>query len=341
MISHTVAGLEIEPHNSRMVMKKLTPRTYIILAAGIVLVCAAVFFARMRSAESPRHFTIRKIPSSYQELKRTWEDTFNRAPADAYAEFIKTADALPYNDAHSLAHIVGAILYNREGFAGLSHCTDDFAFGCYHGFAGSVIEKTGIAGVGEFSDACKNQENVTVCEHGIGHGLLAYLGSDTLTGALELCPQVPSGSVDGCYNGVFMEYFLSTLQRDKGVPMLTLDSKFPEGPCEHDVPEKFRPACYYELPAWWRVWASVQGSSYEGQFKIIGKRCASVVDPSLRTVCFKGTGGQIASFGKHDMDRIREWCLLMPESGRVSCLSEALNSVPGAGKGIQGQQTSS
>src|SRR3989344_3237697 len=215
---HVVASLKTNLHDGRMIMKKHTLRTYVILATGIVLVCAIVLFAvRIRFAEPTRQFTVGKTPSSYQKLKQTWEDTFNQTPVGAYAEFLKTANALPYSDAHSLAHIVGAILYDREGIAGLSNCTNDFAFGCYHGFAGGVIEKRGITGVGEFTEACKRQEDVTDCEHGIGHGLLAYLGSDELIDALELCPQVPSGTVGGCYNGVFMEYFLSILQHDEGV----------------------------------------------------------------------------------------------------------------------------
>lgn len=321
-------------------MKKPSLGTYIVFAIGIVLVCATTFLVRMRSTEPPRQFSNLKTSSSYQELKKKWEDVFNRTPTDAYATFLKTANTLPYNEAHSLAHIVGAILYDREGLAGLSHCTNDFAFGCYHGFAGNVIEKTGINGVGEFTKACKNQESVTDCEHGIGHGLLSYLGSDKLTDALELCPEAPFGSVGGCYNGVFMEYFLSTLQRDQGVPMRTLDSRAPEGPCGSGVPKRFQPACYYELPAWWRAWAAGGGASYDEQFKIVGKQCASVADSNLQTVCFKGTGAQIAPFGKYNMDSIRAWCSMMPESGRASCLSEALNSVAGAEKGPQEQQTS-
>jgi len=323
-----------------MIMKKHTLRTYVILATGIVLVCAIVLFAvRIRFAEPTRQFTVGKTPSSYQKLKQTWEDTFNQTPVGAYAEFLKTANALPYSDAHSLAHIVGAILYDREGIAGLSNCTNDFAFGCYHGFAGGVIEKRGITGVGEFTEACKRQEDVTDCEHGIGHGLLAYLGSDELIDALELCPQVPSGTVGGCYNGVFMEYFLSTLQRDEGVPIRALDSRAPEEPCASGVPEKFQPACYYELPAWWRVWASVQEASYEEQFSAVGKRCASVADSNLQTICFKGAGAQIAPFSKYSMDNIRLWCSMMPESGRAPCLSEALNPISGAENESQDQQT--
>ena len=264
---------------------------------------------------------------------------FNRTPAGAYADFIETADTLPYDQAHTLAHIVGAILYDREGIAGLSNCTDDFAFGCYHGFAGGVIEKRGITGVGEFTEACKRQEDVTDCEHGIGHGLLAYLGSDGLTDALLLCPQAPSGTVAGCYNGVFMEYFLSTLQRDEGVPIRALDSRAPEEPCASGVPEKFQPACYYELPAWWRARVAAEGASYEEQFRVTGQRCASVADSNLQAVCFKGAGAQIGVFSTYDMKHIRAWCSLMPESGRALCLSEALNSIAGAQNGSHNERT--
>ncbi len=320
-------------------MKKYTLRTHIILAIGAALVCATIFLVHLRSTESPRYNTPRNTSSPYQELKRTWEDIFNRAPTVAYADFIETANTLPYDQAHSLAHIVGAILYNRDGIAGLSSCTSDFAFGCYHGFAGGVIERRGITGVGEFTEACKHQENVTDCEHGIGHGLVAYLGSDKLTEALELCPPAPAGSVGGCYNGVFMEYFLSTLQRDQGVPIRKLDSEALEGPCVSGVPKKFQPACYYELPAWWRAWAAVGRTSYEEQFNVIAKRCGSVVDSHLQTICFQGAGAQIGVFSKYDMKHIQAWCSMMPESGRPACLSEALNSIASAENRPQDEPT--
>lgn len=321
------------------IMKKYNLRKYIICAIGILLVCATIFLMDIRSTKSPWHNTPRKMSSSYQELKRTWEDIFKQTPTVAYADFIEVANMLPYDQAHSLAHIVGTILYNREGIAGLSNCTSDFAFGCYHGFAGGVIEKRGITGVGEFTEACKTQENVTDCEHGIGHGLVAYLGSDKLTEALELCPPAPAGSVGGCYNGVFMEYFLSTLQRDQGVPIRKLDSEALEGPCVSGVPKKFQPACYYELPAWWRAWAAVGRTSYEEQFNVIAKRCGSVVDSHLQTICFQGAGAQIGVFSKYDMKHIQAWCSMMPESGRPACLSEALNSIASAENRPQDEPT--
>ncbi len=323
-----------------MIMKRRASRTYIMLALGIVLVCATAFLLHTRSAEPSPQSTLGKTPSSYQELKRTWEDVFNQTPADAYADFLKTANTLPYSNAHTLAHIVGAILYDREGLAGIPGCTDDFAYGCYHGFAGGVIEKKGISGVREFADACTTQQSAIQCEHGIGHGLLAYLGSDKLIDALELCPQAPSGSLGGCYNGVFMEYFLSTLQRDKGVSVRMFDFKAPEERCASDVPEKFRPACYYELPAWWRVSAAVGATSYEEQFKLVGKLCASVIDSNLQVVCFKGAAAQTVPLSKYDKKLIQDWCSGMPKSGRAICLSEALNALVSAEKKNQRQHIS-
>ncbi len=313
-------------------MKKLTSRAYVIVAIGIVFVCTMSIVAQNHFTESSRPFKTRKIQSLYQELKRTWEDIFDRTPADAYGEFIKTANTLPYSDAHTLAHIVGAILYDREGLAGLSYCTNDFAFGCYHGFAGRVIEITGSAGVGNFAEACKAQKSATDCEHGIGHGLLAYLGDGGLVAALELCPPAERESVGGCYNGVFMEYFLNTLQRDEGKGIRPPNSSEPEGPCKSSVPRKFQPACYYELPAWWRAWEANGGAPYEKQFKAVGERCALVADSDLQTVCFEGAGAQIAPFSKYEMGRIQKLCLLMPESGRATCLEEAVKSVAGSEK---------
>ena len=297
-----------------------------LVAVGILVALGVFLVLRALPSLSQAAPAAQAELSAYQVLERQWEDAFDRSPDGAYAEFLRIGRTLEYKDAHTLSHIIGEILYNRSGLAGLSVCTPHFGFGCYHGFAGKFVEERGVGAVNEFVTACKGPPHDSYCEHGIGHGLLAYLGDSKLTEALQLCPSGRSGSVGGCYNGVFMEYFVNNLRRESGGSVRPLDSALPEGSCS-TISEKFRPACYYELPAWWRLSWFLSGATFDEQFKKIGQWCAAVADAHLRAICFQGAGAQVAPFSEYDTARIQKTCSLMPTSGSDVCLAEALNAV--------------
>jgi hypothetical protein len=289
------------------------------VCVAVFLIGIAVFFYTLDHS----------VPTAntYQRTVALWQERFRtQGITRAYAQFVREGNTLPPNQSHTLAHIVGAILFDSKGLSGLAYCTADFNYGCYHGFAGRVIEQNGIGGIQMLLDTCAGQSVIGDCEHGIGHGILAYLGDDKLTEALRLCPLPGGAGTGGCYNGVFMEYFLDTLRSDQGGQPLRFEPSQPEGPCK-TMPAQFQPACYYELPSWWRVLRVYQGADYTGQFTSVGEHCEEVTDAALREICFSGAGAQIAPATRFDLARAKELCSLMPEDGRTACLNEAMNSI--------------
>lgn len=307
---------------------RLRVRTVVAFLSAVLLVgaIAALFFLRS-------HHTA-YVAMDYQNSVTFWRERFaSESAKDAYTEFLNDGKTLRTDQTHTLAHIVGAILYDSQGMKGISYCTTDFNYGCYHGFAGRTIEVHGRAGIQMLLDACTEQSILGDCDHGIGHGILAYLGNDNLLEALALCPKPPDkNATGGCYGGVFMEYYLGTLRSDGGTKPLPFDPSVPEGPCR-TISEQFRSACYYALPSWWMEVSADQGADHTEQFKSVAKHCEAVTSSTMRQVCFSGAGIQIAGLAAFDAGRVKAWCALMPVDGREACVNESLNLPKGGNVG--------
>lgn len=127
-------------------------------------------------------------------------------------EFIKTtyaSDSGASGNIHDLAHQAGSLIYQRGGFAGLGNCSNEFAFGCYHGFLDKAFAKD-LDQLEEAYDACSklgptNSGPVASCVHGIGHGVASFYSVKDLKGALGACRKLINGNVY-CFDGVFMEF---------------------------------------------------------------------------------------------------------------------------------------
>lgn len=303
-------------------------RTYIL--AGAFLVCAVVagvFVASVRRQESR--------PISFQESMRVWEERFQTLGAErAYQTYLEEGRTLSYDEAHDLAHAMGEVLYRVYGEEGLSHCTADFAFGCFHGFAGFVLETKGLSVVEMLARACDvpGRGVYLGCMHGVGHGILSYLGSDDLREALLACPAYRSGEGDvgGCPGGIFMEYNFNTMQSPTGVAIRPPGGASLTEPCENGVPKRLQPACFYEMPSWWRALEDVQGVPEIEQYRAVGARCAEVSDEHLRSVCFRGMGNVIGPQSDYDVSVMRTLCGTLPgKSAFALCYGEALGHLLG------------
>lgn len=258
-----------------------------------------------------------KPMNALRQSETEWRQVFDTRGADAYAAFIEVGNKLGYYDAHALAHTIGEILYEREGVSGISLCTGDFGFGCYHGFAGAALMHDGLPVVKQLDAACTHATNYLGCSHGIGHGILVYLGVNDLVKALDACPS-PDDRIGGCWGGVFMEYNANTMG-DQVARAYTDAHMY--APCT-SVPARYRDACFYEISSWWTGTMSHEESDLK-KYSIVGERCAKA-DSAYRDMCYRGVGNAIGPASSYDPVVMKQWCDAMPKEGRYTCLHEAL-----------------
>jgi len=307
----------------------------IIGILGIIALCVAfLYLHNVQSTpriENSQNFT-------YKEEKKIWHAHFEKdAPAEVYKRFLSTAATLDYYGAHGLSHIIGEELYAREGWNGITICTQDFGFGCFHGFSGAALSDRGLGATKDLSSACSHlaDGDYLGCIHGIGHGILAFVGNDNLAQALESCESSQGDEqVGGCFGGVIMEYNYNTMQSESGIELREFSEHEAYAPCTL-LDTRYRPACYYEQPSWW--YASLDNSGRiepKRIFENIGRLCADMSDTAFRTFCFRGAGNVVGPRSDYQASRMKEWCDVMPDSeSQDLCYSEALGHLLGSEKG--------
>lgn len=118
---------------------------------------------------------------------------------------------------HDLAHLVGQLIFKKNGFEGLSICKPVFAFGCYHGLMEVAFDKDDLSGYrDQFIAAEKgcaaigstSSPSYWSCIHGIGHGAITFR-EHALDKALTDCDILGDSVKTYCHDGVFMELSIS------------------------------------------------------------------------------------------------------------------------------------
>lgn len=252
----------------------------------------------------------------------------SRGATAAYEEFKNEYASKDYSAQHNTMHLMGELLYEAEGVKGITVCDDSFAFGCYHGFFPRALSENGLGAMRELDRACvdKYGEGINACPHGLGHGILEYLGHNSLNQALEKCADsIRPQDVRTCLGGVFMEYNFPTLIGDGKAEKTTrpFNAANPYFPCDNTVPEKFMGICYYALGEYW---LSVLSSDFE----MISKFCSDISDVGLGVECFRGLGNNIAPSNNYDVESVIGKCeQIKDEAGEFYCKAEASRSFLG------------
>lgn len=241
----------------------------------------------------------------------------NTDPHVVYGAFTRAYAQTSNGPRHAAAHLFGEALYRERGLDGLGVCDQTFEFGCYHGFLGIAIAQEGVEVLPELDQACQKRwdDAYLPCQHGIGHGVLTYVGTENLIEALELCTTISWQPTGGCSSGVFMEYNFRTME-DPARGVLRPLGENPYAPCD-TLPAKHRPSCYFEQVQWWT-------SVYDRDFTRIGSLCAQIDSAKLRATCFEGAGNYAAAFTDHAVPETIAVCQKMPNAeGRQQCFEGA------------------
>lgn len=196
---------------------------------------------------------------------------------------------------HTMAHVFGAALYEADGMAGISGCTSDYSYGCFHEFFGRVIDASGIGAIEDLDMRCKESFGPAflACQHGIGHGLVAHIGYQTrdLERALDLCESLPDDDlIGGCRGGAMMEFNMHTMYGlDDAIRPYVYRNRLE--PCA-SLDKKHYPACVFSLPQWWvhAIHEQTPTETTVGIYRTIGGFCVESKD---RDRCFEGIGNTI------------------------------------------------
>lgn len=257
-----------------------------------------------------------------QKEKIKWSKRIDQIGAgDAYKEFKDAYAASNFGIQHTAAHIFGSLLYEKVGLEGITICDSTFAFGCFHSFFGTILADKGLEVIKALDRSCIEKYGPlgTGCQHGIGHGLMEYMGHNNLVKALDACGYTTQKIRKfGCTSGVFMEYNVPlTLGSVEAVTQpREFDLRRPYSPCP-DVPDKFQESCYYELGQWW-------DKIFNSDYVKLGRLCDGVDNRVNRESCFLGVGNVAAPSSEYIVGETINKCRKMPNKrGELICRAGA------------------
>ncbi len=268
-------------------------------------------------------FTKEVTKMNYDDERKYWKGVISRLGGEAaYEVLVSHYEHAPHNIAHNVAHVFGEALYEK-GIEGIAVCDISFIFGCYHGFLGRAISEEGIDVLSKLDVACSKKGREWLgCHHGIGHGLMSYFGEQKLEEALTACSSLSwKGLVGGCYGGLFMEYnFRNAHFEGDGFEYTRPNNGDLFEPC-NTLPKKFKSACYYEQPDWWR---RILGEDY----KKLGGLCGEIENSDDRDFCFIGVGRMVAQSMKYDIEKtIKECDQMSTEQNTALCRAGGFLSI--------------
>ena len=224
-----------------------------------------------------------------------------------YKELVSREAARPNSEQHASGHLFGRLLYEAEGIQGVSICDQNLFAGCFHEFIARAIIDKGFSVIQRMETACEAQSWPVACQHGIGHGLIAYLGYTTLSlnKALDECSKLPERDpTKGCYGGALMEMNLQTM--NGAIPRLFSENK-PRGICD-EVAKVYRPSCFFWLPQWWRE-SHLKNLSLSEMFAGQGSLCIeTAANREERKFCFEGIGYTVPPAVEFDFEKSKALC---------------------------------
>lgn len=314
------------------------PHTTQVYRYGVLAILLLGLLALLSLARPPQE-EVDVTLLTISEKRAYFEKTIHQlGGSGAYAQFLASVGTNEFSASHSTAHLFGETLYEVMGVDGISVCDTSLNFGCYHGFFTGAVRTEGLPVVGRLDSACGalGEGGAYPCRHGIGHGILEYLGHTKIAEALVACDATTQPTpIGGCTSGVFMEYNIPLVENAEGVFSVSArtlsDSTRPYEPCS-SLPERFGLACYHELPQWWL-------EVFDEDIMRIGQLCANAPTVENQTSCFAGVGNIAWMTVGGGEDNVVAFCNRMPSTeAQQTCIIHAGWSLPSSIKATGAQE---
>lgn len=294
----------------------------------ILVLCLSVFSLGWRFAGNLKYLPkdvrvdqpLFSPDASYSENRVTVRSVVEDQGLDsAYQAYKEAVVREPLDTQHQIGHILGELVYDQLGLAGVGECDASFSYGCYHAFFLSAISDHGLEVIEDLGQECMDvfgpPPSSLGCEHGVGHGLGELLGPDKVREQLDHCQELMwDGAYFGCQSGVIMEYnFPTIITADEVITNLRpLEEGQQFSPCE-SLPEAYRKSCYYETPQWW--------FSHQVSFEQAENWCLSLASP-YQEDCMRGMPYGLYPHIGFDAEAIYTNCLgLSSERSQMLCVA--------------------
>lgn len=240
--------------------------------------------------------------------------------SQVYQRYVQMTQDWPVDKQHALGHAIGEALYTKHGQDGITYCSSDFSFGCFHSLFLEAVAAGGTQVALELGQSCVERfgppPSSLGCDHGVGHGLGELLGPNRLMEQLAVCDQLEwDGPYLGCAGGVFMEFNQPILISPDSIKtgLREFNPEDPFYPC-NEVSGRYQPECYVQQADWWYA-------VLDQDVLAVKELCNQVSDPNLERDCFRGLGlGMFPRLG-FDTQETTQACLELPQSEAVSCLA--------------------
>lgn len=276
-----------------------------------------VLIVDSKSLPAPLEF--RKL--NYGEKRLIIRQIAKKDPRFAWDYLVKVAmeNGEVVDNVHEFAHTIGRETYRQSGFEGIKICSEEFAYGCYHGVTEQALLTTGKDSLSNLEKEClkffpyssRKRIDDPGCIHGMGHGLLTWNNLD-INRSLEDCNGISNSYRSFCWNGVFMEYSMS------GTP--SFDEKDPWKFCR-ELSSIYQDTC--------ASYSVANFSRYkEFNVKLFANYCGKAPSKQMEADCLHRVGYQIVENSKGDIGSILQDCgNLEKKEEEAFCLRGAATEV--------------
>lgn len=295
---------------------------------------------------------LKSVEPTFPAIRKFFVDLADQDGGVYAFEVLKRAQLPPNTDLHLMGHAVGDELYKQQGLEGMKYCTNDFRNACSHSIVIGALLKDGMKVFDEVNAICHTAPGgpgaYTMCFHGFGHGVLAYVNYEFSDG-VKLCekvgtPEYHNEEADQCIGGMVMEMFQGqndpqawAVKKDK-----YLSDDKPLQLCQADfMPADAKLLCFtYITPYIFQAAGAADGNPTPDMFKKSFAFCDPVTDKTLRLACYGGLGKEfivlaqdrdIRNIADTSDDKLKltlSWCdMATKEEAKTSCITSVVDSL--------------
>lgn len=348
--------------------KKFRILLYFFFFAGFTLSIVAGNWLKSSGFDIKEHLPTSKEDQMVQELSYLQSQPFNFEELSDYFEkkakekggeyafdLLAQAQFSSEIDMHLLGHVVGEELYKQKGIDGIHTCTQEFRNACSHAIVIGLFQDQGPAALEKIADACRDAPGAkgayAMCFHGLGHGVLAYVGYD-MAKTKEYCNMtgtIEKGNVEAmeCMGGAAMEIVGGGGHDREAWEVMRKEYLNPEDPfslCTSDLmPENAKTYCImYLTPFYFEATGGGIHNNDDEQIAKAFELCEMLKGEheNLRMACYGSFGKEFPTIANNldvrriwnisdeGLRKVDHWCSLAKvEDGIVSCIRHAIGAL--------------